>query len=97
MYADYNNPGTGEWFLGDFDFDGICDSDDVTVLGAMYNPTTPAFSKAELTAQYGEEFAAAFELGRTLGPNVPEPAGAGMSLIAAAAGLLTRRGRRGRR
>src|SRR5205823_2365876 len=59
--ADLNNGSTGEWFLGDFDYDGICDGDDVTVLGALYDPTAPALSSGQLTAQYGREFAAAFE------------------------------------
>src|ERR1044072_9906009 len=62
--ATYNTAGSGDWFLGDFDYDGMCDSDDVTVIGALYDPTAPALSPAQLTAQYGADFAAAFEKGR---------------------------------
>jgi len=51
-----NAGGTGQWFLGDFDYDGICDGDDVTVLGALYNPTAPPLSAGQLTAQFGSEF-----------------------------------------
>lgn len=94
--ADFGNPGTGEWFLGDFDYDGICDTDDVTVLGAMYDPTAPALSEAQLTAQYGSEFAAAFENGRRLGPSVPEPASSLLIGVGAYATLCRRRRRRQR-
>jgi hypothetical protein len=74
--ADLNGGGTGEWFLGDFDYDGICDSDDVTVLGALYDPTAPPLSSAELSARFGGEFAAAFERGRAMA--VPEPSALAM-------------------
>ncbi len=70
----FNNPASGDWFLGDFDYDGICDSDDVTVMGALYDPSAPALSSGQLTAQFGEEFAAAFEAGRMGLVGVPEPA-----------------------
>src|ERR1041385_8856281 len=75
--ADVTAGGTGEWYLGDFDFDGKCDGDDVTVLGALYSPTAPPLSLAQLTAQYGDDFAAAFERGRALAASssVPEPSG----------------------
>src|SRR6266480_3808488 len=73
--ADYGAGGTGEWILGDFDYDGMCDTDDVTVIGALYDPTAPALSSAQLTAQYGADFAAAFEKGRAMAAagSVPEP------------------------
>src|SRR6185503_15711129 len=75
--ADLNAGGTGEWFLGDFDYDGICDGDDVTVLGALYDPTAPPLSSAQLTAQFGDEFANAFARGQTLGVGgIPEPSSA---------------------
>ncbi len=46
MGLNYNSVGTGDWFLGDFDYDGKCDSDDVTSLGLLYNPTAPPLSPA---------------------------------------------------
>lgn len=93
--TDFNAGGTGEWFLGDFDYDGICDGDDVTVLGALYDPTAPPLSGAELTAQYGSGFATAFERGRQLGPaNVPEPSS--LMVLGIGAAALLKRSRRGR-
>ncbi len=55
----YNSSGTGDWFLGDFDYDGKCDSDDVTMLGLLYNPSAPplngAFSNQMIAAESGTE------------------------------------------
>ena len=33
-----NNSSANQWYLGDFDYDGMCDGDDVTALGSTYNP-----------------------------------------------------------
>ncbi len=88
----FNSAGTGEWFLGDFDYDGICESDDVTVLGALYDPTAPALGAAQLEAQYGNEFAAAFARGQSLKSSVPEP-GTGALIAFSATVLLARRRR----
>jgi uncharacterized membrane protein len=44
----------------------------VTVLGALYDATAPALSQAQLSAQYGSEFAAAFARGQAMAA-VPEP------------------------
>ncbi len=76
--TDLNAGGTGHWFMGDFDYDGMCDGDDATVLGVLYDPTAPPLSSAQLNAQYGEEFAAAFERGRALAAlgAIPEPSSA---------------------
>src|SRR5205823_5133764 len=38
----FNVPGTGEWFFGDFDYDGICSDNDVTQLVSTYLPTAAA-------------------------------------------------------
>jgi hypothetical protein len=40
--AGYNQAGSGEWYLGDFDYSGMCGDDDVTVLGALYDPNAPS-------------------------------------------------------
>ncbi len=95
--ADLNAGGTGDWFLGDFDYDGICDGDDVTVLGALYNPTAPPLSANQLTAQFGSEFAAAFERGRAIAASraaVPEPST--ITLLGMTSISLLRRRRRSR-
>ncbi len=92
---DFNAGGTGEWFLGDFDYDGMCDGDDVTVMGALYNPTAPPLSSAQLSAQYGDEFAAAFERGRALAAAgaIPEPASITLWGVGFSSLLLKRRRR----
>jgi hypothetical protein len=90
--AFYLQPNTGEWYFGDFDYSGRVDDGDVTLLGAFYSPTAKPLSAADLTSQYGAEFAAAFEAGQAMGANVPEPTS--IVLTAIAAGMLLRRRRR---
>lgn len=97
----YNSSGTGDWFMGDFDFDGMCDSDDVTALGLLYDPNAPPLSQAQFTAQYGSDFASAFEAGRALAASgsgsVPEPAPLAAPLLALAALSFRKFGRAGLR
>src|SRR5436189_3171835 len=53
--------GSGEWYFGDFDYSGSCDNADVTALGGLFNPSAPPLSAEQLSAEFGEAFAAAFE------------------------------------
>src|SRR5437016_1148360 len=46
MGGEINNPNSGQWYLGDFDYSGMCDNNDVTALGGLFNPTAPALSPA---------------------------------------------------
>ena len=84
--------GTGEWYYGDFDYSGSCDNADVTALGGLFNPGAPPLSAEQLSAQFGSEFAAAFETGQR-DASLPEP-GLAIALMALSAGHLARRRRR---
>ena len=96
--GEFNNPNSGQWFLGDFDYSGACDNNDVTALGGLFNPGAPPYSPAQLSAQFGIAFAQAFAAGQAmdLSAAVPEPASIGM-LGLGGLGLLARRRRRGGR
>ena len=88
MGAFYNQAGSGQWYLGDFDYSGMVDDSDVTLLGAFYSPSAPALSPDYLSQRYGAEFAAAFTMGQQIA--VPEP----VSLVGVGIfsfGLLARR------
>jgi len=88
--AHFNQPGSGQWYLGDFGYSGMCDAHDVNVLGATFDKSSPTPSPAQLSAQYGSAFADAFAAG--LNGTVPEPGG--IVLIGLGAiGLATRRRR----
>jgi len=86
----FNQPGSGQWFFGDFDYSGSCDGADITVLGTTFGQTSPALSPAQLSAEFGSAFASAFESSLGSGGGgaaVPEPASltllglGGMALI----------------
>src|SRR5262249_20524455 len=68
----FNKPGSGQWVFGDFDYSGTCDGIDVSVLGTNFGKTTPTLSPAQMTAEFGAAFTAAFEGGQA--GAVPEPA-----------------------
>src|SRR3989442_6087278 len=86
---------SGQWFLGDFDYNGKCDGTDVSILGTTFGKTSPILSPAQLSAEFGSAFAAAFESGQSGGSSVPEPTG--LTLLGlGAGGLMARRRRRGR-
>jgi hypothetical protein len=38
------------WALGDFDYDGFVDDDDVTLLGVFYNPSAPPLAASPVTS-----------------------------------------------
>src|SRR5207253_2125494 len=78
---------TYQWYNGDFNYDGKVDDSDVTLLGAFYNEAAAPLSSAELTSQYGAEFATAFEAGQAMA--VPEPAA--IALVGLAIPLMLRR------
>jgi hypothetical protein len=86
----FNSPLGNVWYRGDFNYDGVCDGIDVDELGLTFNSTSPTVSPAELTANYGAAFAAAFEAGqaKAAASIVPEPGAltllglAGMTLLA---------------
>ena len=86
--------GSGEWYFGDFDYSGSCDNADVTALGGLFNPSAPPLAASQLSAQFGNEFAAAFESGQTGAANVPEASS--ITLIGLAMIGLVRRQRRRR-
>jgi fibronectin-binding autotransporter adhesin len=89
----FNKPDSGQWYFGDFDYSGMCDGADVSVLGSSFGKTSPALSPAQLTAEFGSAFTAAFEAGASGASAVPEPTSAvilGLSSIA----LLRRRRQR---
>jgi hypothetical protein len=83
----FNKPGSGQWYFGDFDYSGLCDGADVSVLGTTFGKSSPVLSPAQLSAQFGSEFAAAFDAGLQLSQSdsaVPEPvtvAGAALLLF----------------
>ena len=54
LNADLNAGGTGEWYLADFDYDGICDGDDATMMGALYDPTAPPLNGSNAMMGQGE-------------------------------------------
>src|SRR5207244_6028496 len=41
---------SGQWYLGDFDYNGKCDGTDVSILGTTFGKTTPTLSPSQLTA-----------------------------------------------
>jgi len=67
----FQKPGSGQWCFGDFDYSGTCDGSDVAVLGTTFGKTSPLLSPAEMNAEFGSAFTAAFETGRPAA--VPEP------------------------
>jgi len=83
--------GSGEWYFGDFDYSGSCDNADVTALGGLFNPAALPLSAEQLSAQFGDSFAAAFASGQS-GGFVPEPAS--LALAGLCALTWTRRRRR---
>jgi hypothetical protein len=84
--ANFLSPTSSHWYLGDFDYDGMCDEDDVLLLGLLYEQNAPVPSHGDLVSRYGEQFTQAFEAGRS---QVPEPA----SLFAIGIGFCARRRR----
>jgi T5SS/PEP-CTERM-associated repeat protein len=90
----FNKPGSGQWYFGDFDYSGSCDGADVSVLGTTFNKTSPTLSPAQLSAEFGSAFAAAFEQGAT-GTAVPEPVALSVMGLGAMALAGRRRRRRG--
>jgi len=89
----FNKPGSGQWYFGDFDYSGSCDGADVSVLGTTFGKTSPTLSPAQLTAEFGSAFAAAFEAGAS-GTSVPEPASLTLLGLATIATLQRKRQRR---
>jgi len=87
----FQKPGSGQWCFGDFDYSGTCDGSDVSVLGTTFGKTSPILSPAQMTAEFGSAFTAAFEAGQT--GAVPEPA----SLTLLGLGGLALMGRRSRK
>jgi hypothetical protein len=85
MYA----PGApnGSWFLGDFDYSGFVDDDDVTLLGVFYDPSAqPLTGSPE-----GESGSVSISVAA-----IPEPRGLTLLLIGggaflSAAGVCSRR------
>jgi len=67
----FQKPGSGQWCFGDFDYSGTCDGSDVSVLGTTFGKTSPVLSPAQMTAEFGSAFTAAFEAGQN--GAVPEP------------------------
>ena len=67
----FQKPATGQWCFGDFDYSGTCDGSDVAVLGTTFGKTSPVLSPAQMTAEFGAAFTAAFEAGQS--GVVPEP------------------------
>jgi len=68
----FQKPGSGQWCFGDFDYSGTCDGSDVAVLGTTFGKTSPILSPAQMTAEFGNAFTAAFEVGQAAS-SVPEP------------------------
>jgi len=67
----FQKPGSGQWCFGDFDYSGTCDGADVAVLGTTFGKTSPVLSPAQMSAEFGSAFTAAFEAGQS--SSVPEP------------------------
>jgi hypothetical protein len=73
------------WALGDFDYNSFVDDDDITLLGAFYDPAAAPLA----VARTGGTPAASV---------VPEPAGVLLALVAVAnIGLVCRQRRRAKR
>jgi len=88
----FQKPNSGQWEFGDFDYSGTCDGGDVAVLGTTFGKTSPVLSPAQMTAEFGSAFTAAFEAGQT--GTVPEPFAG--PLVLSAISLLALRCRRKR-
>jgi hypothetical protein len=41
LTANFGVASSGQWFLGDFDYSGLCDNADATVLGALFESASP--------------------------------------------------------
>jgi len=90
----FQKPGSGQWCFGDFDYSGTCDGSDVAVLGTTFGKTSPVLSPAQMTAEFGAAFTAAFEAGQS--GAVPEPGSLMLLGLGAAAMMGGRRRRKGR-
>jgi len=88
----FQKPGSGQWCFGDFDYSGTCDGSDVAVLGTTFGKTSPILSPAQMTAEFGEAFTAAFEAGQS--GAVPEPGGWALLGLGGVAGMASRRRKR---
>jgi len=67
----FQKPSSGQWCFGDFDYSGTCDGSDVAVLGTTFGKTSPILSPAQMTAEFGSAFTAAFDARQ--GDTLPEP------------------------
>src|SRR5205814_7878267 len=84
--------GSGQWYFGDFDYSGACDNADVTALGGLFNPSATPLNTELLAAQFGIDFAAAFQSGASENNStVPEPLAPAILIGLACTKLLVRR------
>src|SRR5207302_10731641 len=44
----FGKSSSGQWCLGDFDYDGTCGGTDVSILGTTYNPSAPPLGPVQL-------------------------------------------------
>jgi len=91
----FQKPGSGQWCFGDFDYSGTCDGSDVSVLGTTFGKTSPLLSPAQMTAEFGAAFTAAFEAGQA--GAVPEPTSLSLIGLGAVALIGNRRRRAAKR
>jgi hypothetical protein len=87
--ANYLQANVGDWYKGDYNYDGLVNDADVYTLGSGWNKDTTPPTQSSLTSQYGANFANAFYDG--LAHPVPEPAAMTVLLAGTAITLARRR------